>query len=138
MTILDARGGSIRTTMLISILALSLVAYAPAQAQGNLQIVVIAGENAVNIIQQKTAVTPIVEVRDRNGIPVAGAVVTFSIQGGSVASFPGAAATMTVVTNAAGQAAPPYSPSAPDRFRFRSMPCFKGRPQSAPSHNPMS
>jgi hypothetical protein len=67
-----------------------------------LKIAVVAGEGAVNIIQQKTAVAPIVEVRDRNNLPVAGAAVTFSISG-SGGSF-GAGSTLTVVTNAAGQA----------------------------------
>jgi hypothetical protein len=38
-----------------------------------LRIVVIAGEHAVNIVQQKSAVAPIVEVGDRNDQPVAGA-----------------------------------------------------------------
>ena len=69
---------------------------------GNLKIVVIAGEGAVNIIQQKTAVAPIIEVRDRNNLPVAGATVTFSVSG-SGATF-GTGSTLTVVTNAAGQA----------------------------------
>src|SRR5574341_471697 len=76
-----------------------LIAQQPA---GNLRIIVVAGEGAVNIIQQKTAVAPIVEVRDRNNLPVAGASVTFSV-GGSGASF-GTGSTLTVVTNAAGQA----------------------------------
>ena len=48
---------------------------------GDLKIVVIAGEGAVNIIQQKTAVAPIIEVRDRNNLPVSGASVTFSVSG---------------------------------------------------------
>ena len=48
-----------------------------------LKIVVIEGEDAVNIIQQKTAVAPVVEVRDTNDQPVAGAVVRFAIQGES-------------------------------------------------------
>src|SRR4051812_38313872 len=69
----------------------------------SLRIVVIAGEDAVNVIQQKTAVAPLVEVRDRNNQPVAGAVVTFTIQGGK-ATFAGAHA-VTITTNAAGQAA---------------------------------
>jgi hypothetical protein len=69
---------------------------------GDLKIVVIAGEGAVNIIQQRTAVAPIVEVRDRNNLPVSGASVTFSV-GGSGATF-GSGSTLTVVTNAAGQA----------------------------------
>ena len=70
----------------------------------NLRIVVVSGEDAVNIIQQKTAVAPIVEVRDRNNQPVAGALVTFSIQGGGNATFAGAS-TVTATTNALGQAA---------------------------------
>ena len=70
----------------------------------NLRIVVVSGEDAVNIIQQKTAVAPIVEVRDRNNQPVAGALVTFSIQGGGNATFAGAS-TATATTNALGQAA---------------------------------
>ncbi len=73
----------------------------PLQAPG-LTIVVIAGEDAVNIIQQKTAVAPIIEVRDRNNLPVSGVAVTFSV-GGQGASFAGAS-TLTVTTNAAGQA----------------------------------
>lgn len=72
----------------------------------SLKIVVLEGEGAVNIIQQKTAVRPLVEVRDRNNLPVAGATVTFSIGGGgSGAAFAGGVQTLTVTTNAVGQAA---------------------------------
>ncbi len=70
-----------------------------------LKIIVIAGEDAVNIIQQKTAVAPIVEVRDRNDQPVAGAIVTFSIQGARNATFGGGANVLSLTTNAAGRAA---------------------------------
>ena len=70
-----------------------------------LRVVVLAGEDAVNVIQQRTAVAPLVEVRDRNNQPVAGAVVTFSIQGGQNAAFAAGANTLTVTTNAVGQAA---------------------------------
>ena len=45
---------------------------------GALRIVVIEGEDAVNVIQQKTAVAPVVEVRDQNGLPVPGAVGTLT------------------------------------------------------------
>lgn len=68
-----------------------------------LTIVVIEGEDAVNIIQQKTAVAPVVEVRDRNNQPVSGAVVRFAIRRGR-ATFNGTR-TLTVTTNAAGRAA---------------------------------
>jgi PKD repeat protein len=70
-----------------------------------LKIVVIQGEDAVNIIQQRTAVAPIVEVRDQNDLPVAGIPVTFAVGAGKGASFAGGAQTITVVTNAAGRAA---------------------------------
>jgi len=73
--------------------------------QPALRIVVLEGENGVNIIQQKTAVRPLVEVRDRNNVPVAGATVTFAIGGGQPAAFAGGVQTLTVTTNAAGQAA---------------------------------
>ena len=84
------------------LLALSLSALLGAQA-ATLRIVVIAGEDAVNIVQQKTAVAPIVEVRDRNDQPVAGAVVTFTIRG-RAATFARGARTLTVTTNSGGQA----------------------------------
>jgi hypothetical protein len=68
-----------------------------------LHIVVVEGEDAINIVQQRTAVAPVVEVRDRNGQPVSGAVVRFAITKGR-GTFSGARA-LTVTTNAAGRAA---------------------------------
>ncbi len=67
-----------------------------------LKIVVLEGEGAVNIIQQKTAVAPVIEVRDRNDQPVSGALVRFAIQKGR-ASFNGAR-TLTATTDALGRA----------------------------------
>src|SRR5688500_11153367 len=91
----------------IPLVALLLTAVVALDAQAPaLRIVVLEGEGGVNIIQQNTAVRPLVEVRDRNNLPVAGATVTFSIGGGgSGAAFAGGAQTLTVTTNAAGQAA---------------------------------
>ncbi len=75
-----------------------------ARAQGPaFKIVVLEGEGGVNIVQQKTAVAPVVEVRDRNDQPVAGAVLTFGIRRGS-ATFAKGAKTLTVTTDAAGRA----------------------------------
>src|SRR5688500_11620660 len=91
----------ILTGALLAVLA-STIAVAQQRAAGDLKIVVIAGEGAVNIIQQSTAVPRIIEVRDRHSLPVAGAPVTFSV-GGSGASF-GTGSTLAVGTNAAGQA----------------------------------
>lgn len=88
----------------IASLTITLLIGQSAPAQNALRIVVIEGEDAVNVIQHKTAVAPVVEIRDRNNIPVAGASVTFSI-GGNSATFAGGAQTFTVATNAAGRAA---------------------------------
>ena len=73
-----------------------------AQAPG-LRIVVLEGEGSVNIIQQKTALKALVEVRDRNNAPVSGASVTFAVTGKGGATVAGSQ-TVTVATNAAGQA----------------------------------
>lgn len=81
----------------------SLLDYQPAPP--GLRIVVLKGEDAVNVIQQKTAVQPLIEVRDRNNLPVAGATVTFTIGAGQPAAFAGGVQTLTITTNAAGQAA---------------------------------
>jgi hypothetical protein len=93
----------LRALLLMSVILLqtSVSAQRAAQVAG-LKIVVVEGEGAVNIIQQKTAVAPVIEVRDRNDQPVAGAVVRFAIQKGR-ASFNGAR-TLTATSNALGRA----------------------------------
>ncbi len=113
---------------MIGILAiLILVVTLTASAQARLKIVVIQGEDAVNIIQQKTAVAPIVEVRDRNDNPVAGALVTFSIQGGQNATFGGGLQSLMVTTNAAGRAAVTgLTPTASGAFQISASAAFQG------------
>ena len=66
-----------------------------------LRIVVIDGEDAVNVVQQKTAVAPVVEVRDRNNQPVSGAVVKFAIRSGR-ATFSGGGAVAAKKLSAIG------------------------------------
>jgi hypothetical protein len=129
-----------RSALIVAVLALAMVpstaalgaeALAKAAAQqpstaAGLQIVVIEGEDAVNIIQQKTAVAPIVEVRDRNNLPVSGVAVTFTI-GGQGATF-GGASTLTVVTNAAGQAtAAGLTPTATGALQISATATFQGQ-----------
>jgi hypothetical protein len=83
---------------------------APVVAAGDLglQIVVLSGEDGVNIIQQKTAVQPVVEVRDRNGLPVGGVLVTFGVSGvgGGVspAAFANGLSRIGVMTDSLGRA----------------------------------
>ena len=91
--------------LVITLVGSPLVAVAQQPPATALKIVVLEGEGGVNIIQQKTAVRPLVEVRDRNNLPVPGASVTFTLGSGQPAAFAGGAQTVTVTTNAAGQAA---------------------------------
>lgn len=98
-----------------------------AQQTAPLKIVVVEGEAGVNIIQQKTAVRPVIEVRDRNNLPVSGALVTFSIEGGKAATF-GGASTLTVATNAAGQAAvSSLTPNIAGAFQIQVSAAFQGQ-----------
>ena len=95
------------------------------QQRTGLKIVVIAGEDAVNIVQQKTAVAPIVEVRDRNDLPVPGATVTFAV--GQGATF-GGGSTITMLTNAAGQAtAAGLTPTAAGAIQIQATAVFQGQ-----------
>jgi len=102
--------GPVRQTFALRLRALLLVLVActaPAAspqptATPALRIVVLEGEDAVNIIQQRTAIMSVVEVRDRNGQPVAGAVDRFELRTGP-ASVSGAG-TPTLTTNATGRA----------------------------------
>jgi hypothetical protein len=48
------------------------------EAQLNLHITVLQGEDGVNILKKKMAVKPVIEVRDKNNLPVANASVTFT------------------------------------------------------------
>src|SRR5262245_51857407 len=91
----------VRCVALVALASGGLHVTAAAQAAA-LKIVVVEGEGAVNIIQQKTAVAPMVEVRDRNDQPVSGAVVRFAIHKGR-AAFNGAR-TLSVTTDALGRA----------------------------------
>src|SRR4051794_20832307 len=71
-----------------------------------LQILVIGGEGSINNVKQRTAREPVVEVRDQNNRPVAGAVVLFESPGnGASGSFIGGARTLRVTTDAQGRAA---------------------------------
>jgi hypothetical protein len=76
-----------------------------AQSSDALKIIVIDGEDAVNIVKKKTAVQPIVEVRDQNNLPVAGAAVIFLLpSSGPGGTFLNGSKSLNVTTNALGRA----------------------------------
>ena len=88
-------------------LGLLLAAQEPAAAPDalGLKITVLEGEDGVNIVKKKSAVRPVVEVRDRNNLPVAGASVVFLLpNSGASATFLHGAKTLTSMTDSAGRA----------------------------------
>ena len=126
-----SKGEAEIVTTTIAFLAHLAIAAASGQPAPALRIVVIQGEDAVNIIQQKTAVAPVVEIRDRNNLPVAGATVTFTI-GGNAASFAGGVQTITVATNAVGQAAAvAINPIASGAVQIQVAAAFQGQAAAA-------
>ena len=99
-------------------------------ASEDLRIVIVDGDGFVNNIKRRTAREPVVEVRDRNDKPVAGAVVLFLLPGsGPGGTFPGGGSMLSVVTGANGRAAAtgftPNSVAGPYEIQVRAT--YQGR-----------
>jgi hypothetical protein len=78
---------------------------AGAQDQPELQILVIGGEGSINNVKQRTAREPVIEVRDRNNRPVAGAAVLFEApRSGASGTFTGGSSSLRVTADAQGRA----------------------------------
>jgi len=74
--------------------------------KSGLKIVVLEGEDGVNIIRQNTAVKPVVEVRDKNDLPVADALVVFLLpREGAGGTFSNGLKEYSILTDANGRAA---------------------------------
>lgn len=93
-----------------------------AQAKGTLTINVVEGEGARNVIQSRTAVPPVVEVKDASGKPAVGAEVIFQLPTvGPGGSFNGWLKNQTVRTDDQGKATVTgYAPNPePGRFNIK-------------------
>ena len=78
---------------------------ASAQERSNLRIAVVEGEGAVNNVQLGSGQPLVVQVRDDNNAPVAGANVTFLLPGrGAGGTFYGVWNKLSVTTNEQGRA----------------------------------
>ena len=99
------------------------------QDQG-LRIVVLDGEDNVNIIAQGTAVPTLVEVRDRNDLPVAGASVLFLLQNAN-ATLNAGLSQVALTTNALGQAAVAVNPIAAGAVELSVSATFAGETATA-------
>jgi hypothetical protein len=105
-----------------------------AQVAG-LKIVVLEGEDAVNIIDKMTAVKPTVEVRDKNDLPVSGATVTFMINGGrNTATFTNGLRQVTVTTGSLGRATTELTPVGNGAFQIQARAAYQGQTSTATIH----
>ena len=80
----------------------------PAQAEtrSKLNISVLVGEGAVHNVRQPKPTEVVIEVKDENGRPVAGAIVVFQLPAvGASGLFPGESLFATVAADEAGRAA---------------------------------
>jgi hypothetical protein len=94
-----------------------------------LQIVVVAGEGAINNIKARTAHEPIVEVQDQDHHPVSGAVVTFFVLNqGPGGTFAGDTQLLTAVTGQDGRAVgQSFRPNdAPGQFQIQVTASYSG------------
>jgi len=98
-------------------------------AFAGLKIVVLEGEDGVNIIKKKTAVKSVVEVRDKNDLPVAGALVVFLLpRGGPSAAFVNGRREVSLGTGGDGRAeAAAVRPSGKGSFRIQVRATFQGQ-----------
>jgi hypothetical protein len=99
----------------------------------DLKIIVLTGEDGVNIIKKKTAVKPVVEVRDKNNLPVAGVYVTFlAPDSGPGVIFTGGTRTFSTLSDAAGHAAvPSMKPVGKGAFKIAIKASFQGHVTTA-------
>ncbi|MBI4875965.1 MAG: carboxypeptidase regulatory-like domain-containing protein [Acidobacteria bacterium] len=107
--------------------------WAAPSAPAELTIVILEGEEGVNVLKKKTAVRPVVEVRDRNKAPVAGATVVFLLpQYGPGGTFLDGGKMMSVTTDASGRAAASaIQPSGTGAFKINVTASFQGQTASA-------
>jgi len=112
-------------TRLCAVLLSCLIAFeglATAQSRPALTIIVVEGEGNVNDIQRGIGRAPVIEVRDENDKPVAGARLTFSLpERGPGGSFFGSGLSLNALTNEQGRAtAAGFRPNTTEgRFQIR-------------------
>jgi hypothetical protein len=99
------------------------------ESETELKIVVLEGEDGVNVIKKKTAVRPVVEVRDKNNSPVAGAAVVFLLpEYGPSGTFLNGSKMVTVMTDSTGRAtASAFQPSGAGQFKMSVTASHQGR-----------
>ena len=102
-------------------IASPLGAQEPALPPEKLTVLVLQGQGAVNFIPDRRGATPVVEVRDRNALPVEGAEVEFTLPAsGPGGVFTAGGSVAKLRTNADGQAAASFAVNdKPGPFQIR-------------------
>ena len=114
-----------------SVAMTSVPVHAVSRQDPGLRIVVLEGEDGVNIIGQGTAVPTVVEVRDRNDLPVSGASVLFLLGEGGRATLNAGLSQVSLTTNALGQAAVTVNPLASGAVQLQVSAAFQGQTATA-------
>ena len=131
-TVNARRNQTVGVLVLFSVLVtISAPAPVTARQEEGLRIVVIEGEDSVNVIGQGTAVATVVEVRDRNDLPVSGASVLFLLGEGGRATLNAGLSQVSLTTNALGQAAVTVNPLASGAVQLQVSAAFQGQTATA-------
>ena len=103
------------------------------ETQIDLHITVLEGEDGANILKNKMAVKPVIEVRDRNNLPVSGVAVVFAApESGPRVAFAHGSNTFVTTTDANGRAVVANSkPVGRGPFKIRVKADFHGQTVTA-------
>lgn len=117
----------------VLIASIGYVQPAAAPASRALNIVVREGDRAMNVLDSGTAAKPVVEIRDSNDLPVAGARVSFVLpRTGARAVFAGNRESMSVTTASDGRAtAAEMRPIGTGKFEIEIRSEYKGQTATA-------
>lgn len=124
-----------RLLVLTMVGAVAVIPGGLAQTASPLKIVIIDGDEAANVVQEKIAAEPVIEVRDGDDRKVAGAVVRFKIQrmlrNRLPAAFRNGKDELRTLTDAAGRArADALTPLEPGRFDIEVQVSHRGQSAS--------
>jgi len=128
-----------RNLLLMLVCSSSVLAAGQTQS-GNvnaLKVIVVDGDEAANIVEEKIAAEPVIEVRDQEDRRVVGAVVRFQIRRTAIgnrvpALFAGGRAEVRTLTDGAGRAATsPLTPLEAGRFEIEIQVSHQGRSATA-------
>ena len=129
--------GVLRRAVAVAAIAVAMMTVASIRGNAGqtetpeLRIVVLEGERSVNIIEQGTAIPALIEVRDRNDLPVSGASILFLLGDGGTATLNTGLQQVATTTNALGQAAVSINPIASGAVELTVNATFQGQSGAA-------